>query len=136
MATLLKIPSKGARSSSSGPSALLTSFPEDECAGIRDGVSSAVTHSIVVPLKRVSEITPRFDLPNIPRTIAYKGVTFDVARPEELAHEVPVFGERRRKMAAAKPKINLRRKCEEEEEIVWEAKRRSLFPLPVSVSHC
>lgn len=74
----------------------------------------------------------RPNLPRIPRTILHNGVTFDVARPEELKYDVPVFGERRRKTPAVKPGKVTKRKREQEEEILWEAKRKSLFPRPVS----
>lgn len=104
----------------------MTSFPEN-------GDSSTAAHHVVAK----SEWSPEpYLLPHIPRTITYDGVTFDVVCPEELDHEVPVFGERRRKAGTAKPKKTLKRRCEEEEEIAWEAKRRSLFPLSVSATHC
>lgn len=125
MATPLQIPLRGAGSPSPRPPTSVTSFPEN-------GDSSAAHHVVAK-----SECSPEpYLLPHIPRTITYNGVTFDVVCPEELNHEVPVFGERRRKAGAAKPKKTLKRRCEEEDEIVWEAKRRSLFPLSVSATHC
>lgn len=133
MATPLQIPLGAAGSPSPRPPTPVTSFPENGSARTCNGDSSAVAHHIVAK----TECSPEpYFLPRIPRTIAYNGVTFDVARPEELSYEVPVFGERRRKAGTAKPKKTLKRRCEEEEEIVWEAKRRSLFPHSVLPTHC
>lgn len=136
MATLLQLPRLspiGVISLSPPP---LTSFPETGFAGPCNGVSSDVAHPAAADSECAPELALRPCLPCIPRTIFHKGVTFDVSRPEELKYDVPVFGERRRKTCAVKPKKNIKRKREEEEEILWEAKRRSLFPRPVSPTHC
>lgn len=111
----------------------LTSFPEEAgFSGPCNGVSSIGAHPAAPGPGCAPDLTIRLNLPRIPCTILHNGVTFDVARPEELKYDVPVFGERRRKMPAAKPAKNTKRKREQEEEILWETKRRSLFPCPVS----
>lgn len=115
----------------------LTSFPEEPgFSGPCNGVFSIGTHPAAPGPQCTPDLTLQPNLPRIPRTIFHNGVTFDVARPEELKYDVPVFGERRRKMPATKPGKNTKRKREQEEEILWEAKRRSLFPRPVSSTHC
>lgn len=136
MATLLsqtpRLSPRPALLPSPSSSTPLNSFPVDGFSGTCGGASSIAAHHPVAKVEYCSEPTSRSCTPPIPRIIVHNGVTFDVVRPEELDHEVPVFGERRRKIVAPKPKKTLKRRRQEqaeEDNVMWEAKRRSLFPL-------